>query len=185
MLILCSNSKVRAKLLQDAKIEFIQKSCEFDEDSITTQEPLLFVKEATEGKFRECLKCFDGDVLCADTIITDGKTLIRKPKDINEARELLLLQSGRKIDIITYHLLRYKQKTFTYLAKTTYYFKKFDENDLENYLKSGEWKGSAGGCKVEGFCKKYIKHQEGYQSTAMGLNVEWLIEILKENNEKC
>ena len=97
----------------------------------------------------------------------------------------MLLQSGRKIDIITYHLLRYKQKTFTYLAKTTYYFKRFDENDLENYLKSGEWKGSAGGCKVEGFCKKYIKHQEGYQSTAMGLNVEWLIEILKENNEKC
>ena len=97
MLILCSNSKVRAKLLQDAKIEFIQKSCEFDEDSITTKEPLLFVKEATEGKFRECLKCFDSDVLCADTIITDGKTLIRKPKDIDEARKLLQSLKGKNI----------------------------------------------------------------------------------------
>ena len=56
MLILCSNSKVRAKLLQDAKIEFIQKSCEFDEDSIKTEIPLEFVKKATEGKFKECLK---------------------------------------------------------------------------------------------------------------------------------
>jgi septum formation protein len=174
MLILCSNSKVRADLLKKAKIPFIQKSCNFDEDSIKTTNPLEFVKKATEGKFKECEKCFKDNILCADTIITDGKTLIRKPKSKNEAKNLLLLQSGNKIDIITYHILKYQGKIFTHLAKTTYNFKKFDTIDLENYLNSNQWQGSAGGCKVEGFCKKYIKSVYGYESTAMGLNIEWL-----------
>ena len=180
MLTLCSNSKVRATLLKKANIPFIQNSCEFDEDSIKTEIPLEFVKKATEGKFKECLKCF-GDktpLLCADTIITDGKTLIRKPKNREEAKKLLLLQSGNKIDIVTYHILGFKGKIYTHLATTTYYFKIFEE--LENYLESGEWQGSAGGCKVEGFCKKYIKSQQGYESTAMGLCIEWLVEILQK-----
>ncbi len=36
---------------------------------------------------------------------------------------------------------------------------------------------------VEGFCKKYIKNVQGYQSTAMGLCVEKLISFM-ETNEK-
>jgi len=186
MIFLCSASKVRAFLLKQANISFIQNSCEFDEDTIPTKNPIEFVKLATKGKFNECLKCYSDDkpLLCADTVITDGENLIRKPTNKEEAKKLLLLQSNSKIDIITYHILGYKGKIFDYLATTTYYFNKFDDKDLEKYLESGEWRGSAGGCKVEGFCKKYIKEVKGYESTAMGLCVEWLIEILKELNEK-
>ncbi|MCK4442199.1 MAG: Maf family protein, partial [Sulfurovaceae bacterium] len=46
-------------------------------------------------------------------------------------------------------------------------------------LDSGLWDGKAGGCMVEGFCKKYIQKVEGYESTAMGLQVERLIGWLK------
>ena len=179
MLKLCSNSKTRADLLNSVNIPFYQKGCEFDEDSIPTKNPLEFVKLATIGKFNECLKCFGDDIplLCADTVITDGKNLIRKPKNINDAKKLLLLQSNSKIDIITYQIIGYKGKTFDNLSTTTYYFDKFDENDLEEYLKSGKWAGSAGACKVEGFCKKYIKNVKGYESTAMGLTIEWVKKI--------
>ena len=178
-MILCSSSKVRAFLLKQTGIKFIQKSCEFDEDSITTNNPLEFVKLATKGKFKECLKCYGDEIpiLSGDTIITDGKVLIRKPKNINEARKLLQIQSGNKIDIVTYQIIGYKGKVYDNLSKTTYFFEKFDEVDLENYLNSGEWQGSAGGCKVEGFCKKYIKQVNGYETTAMGLTTEWVKEI--------
>ena len=119
-------------------------------------------------------------MLCADTIITDGKTLIRKPKNREEAKKLLLLQSGNKIDIVTYHILGFQGQIYTHLATTTCYFKIFKE--LENYLESGEWQGSAGGCKVEGFCKKYIIDVSGYESTAMGLCIEELLKIIGEKN---
>jgi len=181
MIKLCSNSKTRAELLKSANINFLQQGCEFDEDSIQIIEPIEFVKEATLGKFRECLKCFGDDIplLVADTIITDGKHLIRKAKNREEAKKLLLLQSGAKIDIVTYQIITYKGDKFENLATTTYNFYPFNLEDLENYLDSEEWKGSAGACKVEGFCKKYIKNVNGYESTAMGLTIEWVKEVLE------
>ena len=60
------------------------------------------------------------------------------------------------------------------ISQTDYIFSDFDQDDLENYLDSGEWRGKAGACMVEGFCKDYIKEVRGYESTAMGLSVEVL-----------
>jgi len=179
MLLLCSNSKTRAELLKKAQIPFIQEACEFDEDSIPTQNPYEFVVEATKGKFEANLKCFGDEtpIICADTIITDRKILIRKPKNIEEAKKLLLIQSDNNIEIVTYQIIGFQGNIYKNLSKTIYKFKKFDEKDLEIYLNSGAWQGSAGGCKVEGFCKKYIENMQGYESTAMGLTVEWVKEI--------
>ena len=53
-------------------------------------------------------------------------------------------------------------------------FDNFDLEDLENFLESDEWRGKAGACMVEGFCKPYIKEVRGYESTAMGLNTQVL-----------
>ena len=64
------------------------------------------------------------------------------------------------------------------ISQTDYIFKEFDPQDLERYLESGEWRGKAGACMVEGFCKPYIKEVRGYESTAMGLSVENLLAFL-------
>lgn len=53
------------------------------------------------------------------------------------------------------------------------------EFGLGIYLESGLWKGKAGGCMVEGFCKKYIKSIDGYESRAMGLQAEVLLPWIK------
>ena len=179
-MILCSNSKTRAKLLKEEGIELIQKSCEFDEEQIKTNDPYEFVVKASYGKFKECLKCFEDNIVTADTVVSDGKKILRKAYSIQEAREILLAQSGKKIKIITSMWVKFKGQIFSRLDETIYEFDEFDKKDLENYLKSGEWQGKAGACMVEGFCKKYIKSVKGYESTAMGLCVEELIRILKE-----
>jgi septum formation protein len=60
------------------------------------------------------------------------------------------------------------------ISATHYRFDDFDPDDLEAYLESGAWRGKAGACMVEGFCKSYIREVRGYESTAMGLSVEVL-----------
>ena len=50
--------------------------------------------------------------------------------------------------------------------------------ELELYLDSGEWKGKAGACMVEGFCKPYIKEVKGLESNAMGLGIEKLLPFI-------
>ena len=64
------------------------------------------------------------------------------------------------------------------LSSTDYLFLPFDEQSLDAYLQSDEWRGKAGACMVEGFCKSYIKEVRGLESTAMGLSVEKLLPFL-------
>lgn len=182
MLILCSSSKTRAKLLKSFNINFIQKSCSFDEDLVSTNDPYEFVTIASLGKFKECVKCFETqDIVTADTVVTDGKLILRKAKTKEDARRILLAQSGREIKIITSMWVKFNGKIYSRLDETIYKFKEFDKNDLEEYLNSNEWQGKAGACMVEGFCKKYIKEVKGFESTAMGLCVEELLKIIGGN----
>jgi septum formation protein len=182
MLILCSASYTRAKLLKKAGISFIQKSCNFDEEKLDFTDPYEFVVNAALGKFKECVKCFNDNLLTADTVVTDGKNILRKAKSRNEAKKILLKQSGKNIKIVTSMWLKINGKIYGRCDETIYEFFEFDKNDLERYLDSSEWEGKAGACMVEGFCKKYIKSLKGYESTAMGLCIEELIKILKEEN---
>jgi septum formation protein len=182
-MILCSSSITRYKLLKKAGVEFIQKKCNFDEDSIKTNDPYEFVIRASYGKFKKCMSCFkDENIITADTVVTDGVEILRKAKNKEDARKILLKQSGRKIKIITAMWVFYKNRIFSRVDETVYEFREFELNDLEQYLKSEEWVGKAGACMVEGFCKKYIKDVIGYESTAMGLCVEELLKIIGEEN---
>jgi len=175
---LCSQSESRALLLSNFGIDFIQKSAAYDEEQITTTIAKDFVYTASKGKLDAAVCEFglEMPLLCADTVIaaTDG-SILRKAKDIEDARRILGIQSGSTISIIS--SLHYKSKTlaFSDISATHYHFASFLEDDLEAYLESGLWRGKAGGCMVEGFCKKYIKSVEGYESTAMGLQVEVLL----------
>ncbi|SFV65458.1 Septum formation protein Maf [hydrothermal vent metagenome] len=182
MIHLASNSKTRALLLQKFGIDFIQKSPEYDEEQITTTVAKDFVYTASKGKLEAavCEFGFEIPLLCADTVIAaaDG-SILRKAKDIDDARRILNIQSGSMISIIS--SLHYKSKTlaFSDISATHYHFASFEEEDLEAYLRSGLWRGKAGGCMVEGFCKKYIQSVDGYESTAMGLQVEVLLPWIK------
>jgi septum formation protein len=183
MLILCSASDTRAKLLKKAGIDFIQKNCNFDEEKLTFKDPYEFVVNASFGKFKECIKCFNDNLLTADTVVTDGKNILRKAKSREDAKKILLAQSGKEIKIITSMWIKVNGRVYERCDETVYEFFEFDKNDLEKYLDSNKWQGKAGACMVEGFCKKYIKNVKGYESTAMGLCIEELINILKA--EKC
>ena len=182
MIHLASNSESRALLLKNVGIDFVQKSPEYDEETITTTIAKDFVYTASKGKLEASIREFGLEIplLCADTVIAaaDG-TIMRKAKDVEDARRILKIQSGSTISIIS--SVHYKSKTlaFSDISATHYHFASFEKADLEVYLKSGLWKGKAGGCMVEGFCKKYIKSVDGYESTAMGLQVECLLPWIK------
>ncbi len=178
MICLCSSSESRALLLNKFGINFIQKSPEYDEDQIITTIAKDFVYTASKGKLEASIKAFglEMPLLCADTVIaaSDG-TILRKAKNREDAKRILLRQSGSQIAIISSLHYQSKQLAFSDISATYYHFAAFNEQDLEVYLDSSLWEGKAGGCMVEGFCKKYIQSVDGYESTAMGLQVEKLL----------
>jgi len=176
MLLLGSSSQTRAKILKNHGIAFKQIGCDFDEDALTYTLPKDFVYHAAMGKMHACESCFGLElpILCADTVVTAHGKILRKAKDEADARQILKMQSGSDVAIITCMVYKSKNKMFIDLSHTIYTFAPFDETDLEKYIESGEWRGKAGACMVEGFCKPYIKSVIGYESCAMGLTVEKL-----------
>ncbi len=182
MIRLASASSVRAGLLQKAGIPFVQESVPFDEEKIVAKTAKSFVYEATLGKYNANFKQFgieDHPLLVADTVVTSGGQILRKARCVDEARNILLTQSGSTTSIITCMIFHAPKLKLVDISATDYIFAPFDQEDLEAYLASGEWRGKAGACMVEGFCKKYIKEVKGYESTAMGLCVEKLKPFLE------
>ncbi|MDD3597816.1 septum formation inhibitor Maf [Sulfuricurvum sp.] len=177
MLRLASASITRAELLRSAGIPFIQESIDFDEDAIIADSPKNFVYQATLGKYRlnlEKFGCEDYPLLVADTVVTAHGKILRKAKDEADARMILQTQSGSDVSIITCMIYKTPRLELLDISSTRYFFDPFDSDALERYLESGEWRGKAGACMVEGFCKSYIREVRGFESTAMGLSVEVL-----------
>ena len=178
---LASASPTRAKLLKQFGVDFIQESVEFDEEQINTKEAKSFVYEATLGKYEKNFHHFgieEYPLLVADTVVTSNGQILRKAKCVDDARNILMTQSGSVTSIITCMIYHAKDLKLIDLSYTDYIFKEFDLDALERYLASGEWRGKAGACMVEGFCKPYIKEVRGLESTAMGLSVEKLLPFL-------
>jgi len=177
MLRLCSSSQTRSLLLREANIEFLQESVDYDEEQIIASSPKNFVYQATMGKHKanfEAFGCNDYPLLVADTVVTSQNQILRKARCVDDARNILMTQSGNITSIITCMIYQTPHKKLVDISQTDYLFYDFDLDALEEYLDSGEWRGKAGACMVEGFCKSYIKEVRGYESTAMGLNTDTL-----------
>jgi len=183
MIRLCSASESRAKLLEAFHIDFIQSPVAFDEELIDTRDARKFVYQASKGKLAAAEAAFGLEIplLVADTVIAGpGGAILRKAKDREDAERILRAQSGQEIAIVTCAHLKSARRYFVDLSATHYRFAPFAEEALRRYLDSGEWRGKAGACMVEGFCKPYIREVRGLESTAMGLQVEILRPWIEE-----
>ncbi|MDF1877056.1 septum formation inhibitor Maf [Sulfurimonas sp. SAG-AH-194-L11] len=183
MIRLASSSQTRAMLLTNAGVVFKQESVDFDEEKIVASSAKNFVYQATLGKYEANIRAFGYDdmpLLVADTVVTSQGKILRKASDVDDARAILMAQSGNITSIITCMIYHSKDKKIIDISQTDYLFEVFNRDALNKYLESGEWRGKAGACMVEGFCKSYIKEVRGFESTAMGLSVE----VLKTFMEK-
>jgi len=178
---LASASQSRALLLRNAGIDFLQTPVDYDEEQIVATSSKNFVYQATLGKYEAGMRAFGIEaypLLVADSVVTSQGQILRKARCVDDARNILMTRSGNVTSIISCMVYHSPGLKLLEIASTAYRFAPFDPDDLERYLDSGEWRGKAGGCMVEGFCKPYIRSVRGRESTAMGLNVETLSAFL-------
>lgn len=104
--------------------------------------------------------------------------LLRKAKTPTQARIMLELQSGNPISIITAFAYQSHKGFFCNVDCAEFLLDEFCQDDIEQYVKSSLWQGSAGCVKVEGFHKGYILSQKGLESCALGLSFERILPFL-------
>lgn len=174
-LILASSSPRRKELLTEAGIEFIVMKSEFNEDN---SEDIPFIKLVVKHAYGKAMdianKVDDGFVLGADTIVVLNNQVIGKPKDKDDAKNILKKLSGKKHLVITaFSIVDSKtKKDISKAIISTITFKKLSLSEIDEYLTIDEYKDKAGAYAFQGVAKKFIKEVTGSESNVIGLPME-------------
>lgn len=181
MIYLASSSPSRAKILENAKISFKQIIFNYDESVLYTKNALSYPATITALKAKQFFAYYGSRydrVLFADSSVICGDLILGKAKNENEARQMLALQSANAVSVASAMKFVSSKLCLDALSVTSFIFNEFKKSDLDEYIASGLWRGKAGAMMIEGFNGRYIKKQHGSQATAMGLDIDILLNFL-------
>ena len=184
-IILASGSSRRIALLKTAGIDPIIMPAEIDEtlpEGITPRDAVMFLafKKALQVE-SECIGTYDGfAVIGADTVVALGNQIMGKPKDKNDAIDILLSLSGKSHKVYTgVALLKVGETTRTvFVDETTVYFKSYTSAELEDYLNTDEPYDKAGAYAIQGYFGRYVANYDGDYNNVIGLPTKRLIPLL-------
>ena len=109
-------------------------------------------------------------ILSADTVVAVGRRILPKANLLDEASQCLRLLSGRNHRVHTAICLVTPAGSFRQrLVETKVRFKRLNEEDIESYLASGEWRGKAGAYAVQGIAGGFVVKLVGSYSGVVGL----------------
>lgn len=128
----------------------------------------------------------DNIVIGADTVVScDGK-ILGKPKTAENAVAMLQLLQGRAHDVYTGVTILYsengEQCKLTFHEKTTVHFCPMSEEEIREYVATGDPMDKAGAYGIQGFCARYIQGIEGDYNNVVGLPVGRVYQELRKLN---
>lgn len=182
MLILASMSPRRRDILTLAGYDFIVKPADIDE-SVPTGTPAREAVVMTAAKKADAAAA-DADeediILAADTVVCyDGK-IIGKPRDENDAYNILRLLSGSTHTVYTGYCLRKGSERICGVEATDVTFRNLSDAEIKEYIKSGEPMDKAGAYGLQGRGCTFAARLNGDYFNVIGLPICKIHELLKE-----
>jgi septum formation protein len=108
-------------------------------------------------------------ILTADTEVSIGRRILGKPSNEAEAVQFLLLLSGRRHRVTTTVCLKLGQRLWRRRVETRVKFKRLSDTEVSAYIRSGEWRGKAGGYAIQGLAGAFIPEIIGSYTNVVGL----------------
>lgn len=186
-IILASKSPRRKEILENLELDFEIITADTNEDS-QISDPQKLVEELAFRKadavknllISENKYSSDLAIIGCDTVVANGDDILGKPKDRKDAVLMLKSLSGKKHRVISGLAILKGEKTFVSNEVTEVLFDNLSEEEIENYVKTGESDDKAGGYAVQGLASKFIKGINGCYFNVVGLPVNLLYNALKE-----
>ena len=187
-IVLASKSEDRRKLFNLAKIDFEVLETNVDEEKFKAKftDPVLLVKKLAEEKAlfaKRILHCENKDaiIIAADTIVEYNNNVIGKAKNENHAFEILKKLSGKTHKLISGFAITETRdpKLIIDYDCTEVKFLILSDEEILDYIKSGEWKGRAGAYSIREKASLFIDSIDGSISNVIGLPMQKIYKILK------
>lgn len=178
-IILASSSPRRRELLQQMGLDFEVITADCDENIINS-DPYETVKELSKRKAVAVAKNadFSSVIIGADTIVVNNGKILGKPKDPNDAVNMLLSLSGKTHSVFTGMTVICGEKVLTEVIETKITFAVLSKTEAEDYVKTGEPLDKAGSYGIQGFGGVFIEKIEGDYYSTVGLPICPLRKIL-------
>jgi len=183
-IILASGSPRRREILANTNVKFTVITSDIDEKIFEDEEPTqLVLRLAFEKCMGVALKNPNDLVIGADTIVVLDNKILGKPKDEEEAFDMLSKLSNREHQVITgisIVNLANEKKLVDY-AISNVKFKKLTDQDIKDYISTKECLDKAGSYGIQGYGALLVEEIKGDYFNIVGLPISKLSDILKEN----
>lgn len=180
-MILASKSPRRKEILEDFGFDIKIDSVDIDEVS-DKKEIVDQLMDISRKKSEEVAKKYpDEYVVSADTAVIIDEKMLGKPKDEEEAQEMLRKLSGRSHKVITAYTVFNisKEIAHSHYDTTMVYFKKLTTKEIEWYVGTKEPMDKAGAYGIQGKGTILIDKIEGDFYNVMGFPMSKFYEDLK------
>lgn len=117
-------------------------------------------------------------VITADTVVDFEGTILGKPKDIGDAFRMLSMLSGKKNTVYTGVCIKTCEKEECFHVETDVFFAKLTNEEIWDYIDSGEPMDKAGGYGIQGSFQKHVTKIEGDYYNVVGLPVAETVRVL-------
>jgi septum formation protein len=186
-LVLASGSPRRLALLNQAGIEpEALRPADLDETPKRGELPRACANRLARAKAEAALEMLRLDdelkgayIMAADTVVAVGRRILPKADLLDEAAQCLRLLSGRNHRVHSAVCLVTPNEAFRQrLVETRVRFKRLNDEDIEAYLASGEWRGKAGGYAVQGIAGSFVVKIVGSYTNVVGLPLYETVTLL-------
>lgn len=191
-IILASASPRRKELLKQIGLSF-KTMPSLKEEAVTKTTPEEIVEELSYqkavdicGQLSETMK-EDFVVIGADTVVSCWGEIMGKPKDKEDAFQMIWKLQGKSHQVYTGVTLAWKYKgepamfhTFHECTDVTVY--PMTEEEIESYIDSGEPMDKAGAYAIQGLFAAHIQGICGDYANVVGLPIGRLYQEMKQRN---
>lgn len=180
MLILASASPRRKELISLISKEVKIYPADVDESFDSSFDAETVPEMLSVRKAKAVAELFPEDtVIGSDTsVIIDGK-ILGKPKDEEDAKNMLRLLSGNTHKVITGCAIFKNGRSLSFSETTEVIFYPLTEKEISDYVLTREPMDKAGAYGIQGYGSLLIKEIKGDYFNVVGLPVSKLSRILK------
>ena len=178
-LVLASSSPQRRAILERLGIAFEVR--EVDVRELEHGEPRQLALENARRKAQAAARAGAEEVvLGCDTIVCRDGAIYGKPADEAAARETLRALGGATHEVLSGLVLLMPGGERSAVARTAVTFRELDDDLLEWYVTTGEWRGRSGGYAIQKAGAALVRTLDGECENVVGLPVATLLDLCPE-----
>lgn len=183
-IILASASPRRKEILGNTNVKFNIIKSEINEVILEDEAPIQAVMRLA---FEKCMNIASKNknnlVIGADTIVVLDNSILGKPKDKDDAINMIKKLSGRRHQVITgisLINLDENKKVIDYVVSNVN-FKELSDEDIMDYISTNEYLDKAGAYGIQGYGALLVEEIQGDYFNIVGLPISKLSDLLKKH----